>query len=194
MTSFSYANGPASQVATNLLIVPAFKGATKGAAKDATEPEPGPGTASLGVMQAYAAARLEGARGEDLLIAGPGASFAAGAVLVLGMGVRAELTLDGARRAMGRAAATARRFGRVATTVAQALPARHAAESVGAVAEALALGAYRFDRYRSKPEEGGLDAVIVLGADRWDAKTMRASLKRTAISVERLGRYLPDRR
>ncbi len=180
MTNFSYTNEPASEVATDLLIVPVFKGVAEGAA----DPEPGPGMRALGVMDAYVTARLDGARGEDLLIAGPSASSAAGAVLVVGMGSRGELTIDAVRRAVGRVAGTARRFGSVATTMATSLPARHAAEAVAAVAEGLALGAYRFDRYRSKPDGGGLDAVTVLGADRWDARTMRAALKRAAIVVD----------
>jgi leucyl aminopeptidase len=105
-------------------------------------------------------------------------------VLLLGVGSKDGFTVDRARRAMGRAAGTARRFGTVASALAQAFGARDAAEAVGAVAEGLGLGAYRFDRYLGKKSEGGLRTVTVLGSTRWDAKRMRAATTRAGILVD----------
>jgi len=175
VTTFSYANDPAEGARTDLLILPVLQG------EDG--PVAGPGVAS-GLLGAYAGARLTGKRGENLLVPGPSDAFVAGAVLLVGLGPRDELSVDVVRRALGRVAGTARRFATVASTVAQVLPLRRAAEGVTAVAEGLALGAYRFDRYRSSPDEGGLEAVTVLGADRWDAKAMGAALHRADVVVD----------
>ena len=75
------------------------------------------------------------------------------------------------RRALGRAAGTARRFASVATTFPQAFGARQAADAVQAAAEGLGLGDYRFDRYRTKREDAtGLKRVVVVGNPKWEAR------------------------
>ena len=136
MTTFSYASDAAAAVKAGLLIVPVFEG-----------PGPGPGVKEVGLADAYAAAKLKGKRGQDLLVTKRrGDRFAADAVLLVGVGKKADFTVAAARRALGRVAGSARRFGSVATTVPQAFGARQAADAVGAAAEGLALGAYRFDR------------------------------------------------
>ena len=176
MTTFSFTTDAPAKVAAALLIVPVFQG-----------PEPGPGVAPLHLAETYAAAKLTGKRGEDLLVTHrPGDRFAADAVLMLGVGPKDDFTLETARRALGRAGSTARRFGIAATTVAQAFSGRHAAEAVGAVAEGLALGAYRFDRYRTKKQDrtAGLKKVVVLGSARWDARSATAALKRADIVAD----------
>jgi leucyl aminopeptidase len=174
LTTYAFATGSAAKVATRLLIVPVFAGA-----------EPGPGVKELGLAEAYASARLTGKKGEDLLVARrPGDRFAAEAVLLVGLGAREDLTLDVARRTLGRVAGTARRFGAVATTIPQAFTARQGAEAVTAAVEGLALGAYRFDRYQAKKAEGGLSKVTVLGSARWDEKTMKAAAKRTGVVMD----------
>lgn len=176
MTTFSYADDPAATVATDLLILPVLQG------QDG--PVAGPGVASVGLLEAYVGARLKGKRGENLLVPGPSDAFAAGAVLLVGMGLREDLNVDAVRRTLGRVAGTARRFPAVASTLAQSLSARRASEGVAAVVEGLALGAYRFDRYRTSPDESALDAVTVLGSDRWDTKAMRAALHRADVVVD----------
>ena len=75
-------------------------------------------------------------------------------MLLVGVGPKAEFTVDAARRALGRAAGTARRFGTVATTFPTVFSAKQAADAVGASIEGLGLGAYRFDRYRTKKADG----------------------------------------
>ena len=82
-------------------------------------------------LNAYAGAKLTGKKGEHLLVtARSGDRFAAGAVLLVGVGPKAEFTVDAARRALGRAAGTARRFGTVATTFPTVFGAKQASDAV----------------------------------------------------------------
>jgi leucyl aminopeptidase len=156
------------------LIVPVFQG-----------PRPGPGVRESGLASAYADAKLTGKAGEHLLVTKrPGDRFAAGAVLLVGVGPKDAFTIDVARRAMGRAAATARRFGSVATTLALAFPPRRTSEAAGAVAEGLGLGAYRFERYRSKKDDGALKRVTVVGSEKADVRAARAAVRQAGIVVD----------
>ena len=66
------------------------------------------------------------------------------------------------RRTLAKAVAGARRFPKVATTFAQAFPARQAADAVQAAVEAIGLGAYRFDRYKKRSDEPNLTRATVL--------------------------------
>ena len=143
MTTFSYAAGSAREVDAGLLVTPVFEG-----------PEPGPGVRELRLLDAYAAARHTGKKGEHLLVTKRrGDRFAADAVLLVGVGPKDEFDANAMRRTLGRVAGTGRRFGTVATTFAQAAGSRQAAEAVQACVEGLGLGGYRFDRYRSEPDE-----------------------------------------
>jgi leucyl aminopeptidase len=93
------------------------------------------------------------------------------------------------RRALGRVAGSLRRFGNVATTFAQAVGGADA-ESVQAAAEGLGLGAYRFDRYRSKApteDRAELKRVVVLGSGRAHGAQLTAAAKRARIIVEAVG-------
>ncbi len=174
MTTFSYSTDAPGAAKAALLIVPVFQG-----------PKPGPGVRETGLAATYADAKLTGKKGEDLLVTKRrGDGFAAGAVLLVGIGPKEELTSIVARNALGRVAGTARRFGTVATTFAMAFPPRRVAEAAGAAAEGLGLGAYRFDRYRSKPADGELKRVVVLGSERADAPAARAAVKEAAIVID----------
>jgi leucyl aminopeptidase len=176
LTTFSYASDAAAAVKVGLLIVPVFEG-----------PQPGPGVKELGLAGAYAAAKLKGKRGQDLLVTKRrGDRFAADAVLLVGAGKKAEFTVAAARRALGRVGGPARRFGSVATTVPQAFGVRQAADAVGAAAEGLALGSYRFDRYKSKKEDGQapLRRIAVLGNPKWDAAPMKDAVKQAGIIAD----------
>ena len=176
MTTFSYSTELPAAVKVPLLIVPMYEG-----------PKPGPGARETGSAGAYSDAKLTGKIGENLLVTKRrGDRFAAGAVLLVGVGPKEEFSVNGARASMGRLSATARRFGTVASTFALAFPPRRAAEAAGAVAEGLGLGAYRFDRYRSKEAkaEGGLKRVMVLGSEKADARAARAAVKEAAIMVD----------
>ena len=116
MTTYAYSSESPADVKAGLLIVPVFQG-----------PKPGPGVRETGLAKAYADAKLTGKKGEAVLVTRRDRDrFAAGAVLLVGVGPKDELTIEGMRRALGRAAGTARRFGSVATTFPQAFGARQA--------------------------------------------------------------------
>ena len=146
MTRFRTSTESAREVAADLLIVPAF-----------TDGDLGPGLKDVGLADAYAAARLSGKKGEDLLVTRrDGDRFAAGAVLLVGAGAEADFDLTTMRRTPRTAAASTRRFPTVATTFARAFGARQAADAVQAAVEAIELGRYRFDRYKSSSDETAL--------------------------------------
>ena len=102
--------------------------------------------------------RFEGGGGRRLLWhAPPGDGLRCRRYLVVGLGNRRDLGLDAFRRYLGDALIEADRLG--ATSV--ALPLLDAAraplaarEAALALAEAVLLGTYRFDRYRSEPRPG----------------------------------------
>jgi leucyl aminopeptidase len=67
----------------------------------------------------------------------------------------------------------------------QALGVRHAADAVGAAVEALELGGYRFERYKSKKDdEPALKRAIVLGSSRWDTKRMNVAVRQAEVVAE----------
>jgi leucyl aminopeptidase len=175
VTTFEYSTESAPRARSRLLILPVFAG-----------PVPGPGVRDTGLADVFATARLTGTAGQNVLVTHRnGDGFAAEAVLLVGAGPKEELTVLSMRRLLGRVAPTARRFGTVATTFPQPFGSRHAADAVAAAAEGLGLGAYRFTRYRSQPdEEGQLEAVTVLGSTKWDAKAAKAALKQADVTVD----------
>ena len=152
MTTYAFSTESPADIDTALLILPVFEGG-----------DPGPGVREIGLRDAFAAARLTGKKGETLLVTGRDADgFAAGAALLVGVGPKAEFDVTALRRAIGRAAGTARRFGSVATTFPLALGARHATEAIQAAAEGLGLGAYRFRRYKTTSREPSSSCEVVL--------------------------------
>ena len=174
MTRFRTSTESAREVAADLLIVPAF-----------TDGELGPGLKDVGLADAYASARLSGKRGEDLLVTRrTGDRFAAGAVLVVGAGPKADFDLTTMRRTLGRAAASTRRFPTVATTFARAFGARQTADAVQAAVEAIDLGRYRFDRYKSSSDETALKDCTVLVPTRSDPKAAKAAARTGAVVSE----------
>jgi leucyl aminopeptidase len=176
VTTYAYSSESPRDVRAGLLVVPVFEG-----------PEPGPAVRDLRLLEVYEAAKLTGKKKEQLLVPRRGTDrFAADAVLLIGVGQRDRFDVSAARRALGRVGQTARRFGSVATTVAQAFPARDAEEAVQAAAEGLGLGAYHFDRYRTTSADGTKDLrkVTVLGPARWDPKGMKAAVRRADVLVD----------
>jgi leucyl aminopeptidase len=176
VTTYVYSSESPREVHAGLLVVPVFQG-----------PEPGPGVKDLRLLEAYVGAKLTGKKHEQLLVPKQrGDRFVADAVLLIGVGETDRFDVTAARRALGKAGPTARRFGTVATTVPLAFGGKDAADAVQAAAEGLGLGAYRFDRYRTTSGDGtkALAKVIVLGAPRWDAKAMKAAVRRGDVLVD----------
>ena len=99
---------------------------------------------------------FRGDAGEVLRLPTAG-TIRAGQLLVVGMGPRDALTLEGVRRAAGVAA---RNLGNAAS-VALALPAVDAAH-VRAVADGFLSGTYAFTRYKSRADDAGVADVSVL--------------------------------
>ena len=171
-----YSDLPPGQVAADLLVIPVLRDAD------------GPRTQGLDLAEAYTRARLRGAEGEDLLLpGGTGDAPAAGAVLLAGVGDRAEVTPDTLRRTARRVSRRYGRFATVATTLPQLLadsPADSPADAAMATVQGLCDGAYRFDRYRTRPSADGGAApsrTVLLGASTWDADAIRATLHRAEV-------------
>jgi leucyl aminopeptidase len=175
VTTFVLSTDPAADVEAGLLILPMFEGG-----------QPGPGVRELGLADAYAAARLTGKKGENLLAPGRRADgFAAGAALLVGAGPKADFDVTTLRRSLGSVGPTARRFGSVATTFPLAIGARRAIDALQAAAEGLGLGAYRFGRYKTgNDDEGALERVTVLGSAKWDARAARDAVSRADVLVD----------
>jgi leucyl aminopeptidase len=178
VTTFSFSTAPADEVAADVLVLPVFEG-----------PEPGPGVERLGLGDVAAAAKLRGKRGESLLVPRrDGDRFAAGAVMLVGVGDRAKSQPDALRRSIGRVAGQLRKFGSVATTMPQAAARGSSADdAIQATVEGLLLGAYRFDRYRTKADDDApndLRGVTILGGGRADAKAAKASIARAEIIAD----------
>jgi leucyl aminopeptidase len=172
---FGYSTERPADAKVGVLVVPVFQG-----------PVAGPGVKEVGLEDAYRSARLTGKRNENLLVTRrDGDRFAADAVLLVGCGERSGFTVTAMRRALGRAAPTIRRFGSAATTLALPFGGRNAIEAAQAAAEGIALGAYRFDRYKTKREDAHeLEAVTVLGSPRADARAGREAVRRAGVIAD----------
>jgi leucyl aminopeptidase len=174
VTTYAFLSDRPDRFAAGVLAHPVFEG-----------PELGPGLSSAGLLEAYKAARLSGKRNENLLLPSrPGDRLKAGGVLLVGAGPRSELTPDLARRVLGRAAGTLRRFRVAATTFPHAFNTSGAAAAVMASVEGIGLGAYRFDRLKSVKEESALRRIVALGPSRWDSRSMSAAARRAGETVE----------
>jgi leucyl aminopeptidase len=178
VTTFSYSTDAPAAVKAGVLVLPMFRG-PKG-------PLPGPGVKEVGLEQAYRDAKLTGKKLENLLVVQrDGDRFAAGAVLLVGAGDKAELTSNVIRRVLGRASSALPRFGTVATTFPQAVTGKGAADAVQAAVEGIVLGTYRFDRYKTAGSETkALTRITVLGSARADAKEARDAVKRGQVVAE----------
>jgi len=175
VTTFVYSSASPAAVAAGLLVLPVFEGGA-----------PGPGVKEAGLREAFAASKLTGKAGETLLVPRRESDgFAAGAALLVGVGPKDAFDVTAMRRALGKAAPVARRFGTVATTFPLAFGAARSADAVQAAAEGLGLGGYRFGRYKTGPADGAdLETVTVLGSPKWDAKRMKAAVARAGILVD----------
>jgi leucyl aminopeptidase len=178
VTTCSYSTDSPVNVRAGVLVLPVFQG-PKG-------PVPGPGVKEVGLEQAYRDAKLTGKKQENLLVVHrDGDRFAAGAVLLVGAGDKADLTANVIRRVLGRAAGALPRFGSVATTFPQAITGRGTADAAQATVEGIVLGTYRFDRYKTaKSETKALTRITVLGSARADAKGARDAVKRGQVVAE----------
>ncbi|MGH2637286.1 MAG: leucyl aminopeptidase [Actinomycetota bacterium] len=176
MPTFSFSKQSPTSAAADVLVLPVFEGL-----------QPGPGVREvkgIDLLGLYGAAGNKGKRGESLLVPNTGnPELAASAVLLVGVGRRAEAGPDACRRAIGRVAAQLAKRARVATTLPQ-IAGRAFEDAVQATAEGLLLGAYRFERYKSNGEPRALEEVLVLGGPKADVRAARSALQRGEIVAE----------
>ena len=175
---FTYATGSAATQAVDLLVLPIFEG-----------PEAGPGVRDVkgvDLVRLASEAKVKGSLGETFLVPNAGIEgLAAKAVLLVGVGKRAEAGPTEVRRAAGRAAKRIGDRARIATTLPQV--GRGAEDALEAATEGFALGAYRFDRYKS---QGGRKkkevepTVALVGPSRLDRRAANAVIRRATIVTE----------
>ena len=182
MSTLEVSSGSPTEVAADLLIIPFFQGR-----------EPGPGVEAV---QEALGADLMAVLADHRVLGKVGASFnvpslgrlRAKAVLLVGVGPRAEADARAVRRAALRIGGSAARFTTVASTLPQVGPS--VSEAGHAFAEGLTLGAYRFDRYKRKPiddaskEKPKLSKVIALAASDRDRAPLREAVRRGQIYAE----------
>jgi leucyl aminopeptidase len=181
MPKFLFATSPAAEASVGLLILPVFEG-----------PEAGPGVAEVGKalgVDLVSTFRENTARvrpGDTLTVPTLG-KLPARTVLLVSLGRRRDVTPDTVRRAAGRAARIASRFESVATTLPQAIG--NQAEGAAATVEGLRLGAYRFDRFKTRngderPDPAVLKEVTLLGTTRADAREVREAVRRAEVVAD----------
>jgi leucyl aminopeptidase len=179
VTTFAFSTDRPTTVSADVLVLPIFEG-----------PHAGPGVKEvkgLDLVALYAASGWKGKRGEYLLVPNTGTdALAAKAILLLGVGMRDLANPDACRRAIGRVAPKLATRTSVATTLPQIAGAAHAEDAVQATVEGMLLGAYRFDRYKSKAdgEVRRLGKVTILGTAKADAKAAKDAMKRGQIVAE----------
>ena len=164
MTTYTLRKGSPANTRTDLVVIGVAR-----TAKGALEPCAG----AEEVAEAYGrrfrplltSMGFRGDAGEVLRVPTAG-TIKAAQLLVIGLGARESLTLEGVRRAAGVAA---RNTGNAAS-VALALPA-HDAEHVRAVADGFLLGGYTFKSYKSGSDDSTVADVSILSdaARRQDA-------------------------
>ncbi len=177
MTAFVYSTEAPSAVRADVLVLPVYEG-----------PEAGPGVKDvkgIDLLSLYREAKLKGKAGESLLVPNAGVeALGAASVLLVGLGAKREAGPDAVRRGIGRVARQLVKRTSIATTLAQA-GGRNAEEAAQAVVEGLELGAYRFDRYKSKVEDDrALETLTILGTPRWNTRAVKAAIRRGEVVSE----------
>jgi leucyl aminopeptidase len=155
---FSLVSGSPQSVRADLLVVPVF-----------AERELGPGAEEVdaavggGLRDFMAETGFEGKPGETLAIPTNGALGARAAILV-GMGARDELTTDALRRAGAALAKRGSKVQSIATTLLDAAPESiERPVAAQALVEGVALGSYKFLRYKGEAKPSKLESVKLIG-------------------------------
>jgi leucyl aminopeptidase len=155
--TFSLSATPPARVKADLLGVPVFSGGVLGPGAKAVKSAMGGG-----LPEFMAEAGFEGKADQTLVV--PLTGLGAKSAVLVGLGDRDKVTLEGLRRA---AAALVRRGSKakvVATTLLDATPVGADPEAAAqAIAEGAALGTYRFLRYKGKSEAPAIEQFLVLG-------------------------------
>jgi leucyl aminopeptidase len=173
VTTFSFSTDRPAEAKAGVLVAPVFTGPTFGPGADLPDLE-----------RAYRDAKLTGKQGETLLVTKrDGDPFAAASVLLVGVGDRDAFDVTAMRRALARSASSLGRFGHAATTFALAANGDEGADAIQAAAEGLALGDYRFGRYKTNDEDQKrLTKITVLGER--ESKKGREAVRRAEVVAD----------
>ena len=155
---FNVTKRPAPDVRADLLAVPVFAERELGPGADTVD-----GALDGTLVSFMEESGFEGKPGETLLVPVAG-RLAAKSALLVGLGKRAEVKLDGLRRAGAAIARRATKVDHVVTTLIAAAPESiDGAAAAQAVAEGVLLGAYQFLEYKSEAKPSQLRQVTVVG-------------------------------
>lgn len=176
MPTFTASAAAPQGISADALVLPIFQG------EDG--PVAGPGVAKVAadlevdLVQAYADAKLTGARGQDLTVPTFG-SLATPTVLLVGVGKKADVDSATVRAIAGRIAKGSTKRAHVVTTLAQLV--RDQKAGAAAVVEGMTLGGYRFDTYRSDPKPSQLAEVTLCVRD---ARAARAAMREAQVIAD----------
>jgi leucyl aminopeptidase len=155
--SFSLATTPADRVEADLLAVPVFTGGELGPGADVVDRALGGSLADF-----MAEAEFEGKAGQALAVP-TGGRLGVKAAVLIGLGTRAELTVDDFRTAGAALARRARKVASVATTLVDAVPeSLERAAAAQALVEGVVLGGYQYLEYKTEGKPSLLESVVVL--------------------------------
>jgi len=173
--TFTPSSASPADARVDVLVLPIFEG-----------PEVGPGVKDVAkalnadLMEACGDNGVKGKLGETLAVPSLG-RIPARSVMLVGLGKRSEAKLAEVRRAAGSAAQKLSGFDTVATTLGQV--GRSPEGTAQAVAEGLLLGAYRFDRYKTKSDEdrrsGPKDVLLLVKPA--DSRRVRSAIVRAEV-------------
>ena len=154
---FSLVSGSPESVRADLLVVPVF-----------AERELGPGAVEVdaavggGLRDFMEETGFEGKAGETLAIPTNG-SLGARAAILVGVGKQDEITTDSLRRAGAALARRGSKVASIATTLLDAAPESiEKREAAQALVEGVALGSYKFLRYKGEGKPSKLESVKLI--------------------------------
>jgi len=146
-----------AKVNADVLAIPVFAGRVLGPGGKAVDTAVG---GSLGGFMTEAG--FEGKACETLAV--PAGALGARGVLLVGVGDKKAVTVDGLRRAAAVVVRRSPKAKTIATTLLDTVPVGgDRAAAAQALAEGAALGAYKFLRYKQKSDAPALEKLVVLG-------------------------------
>jgi len=143
LPTFELSSASPTEVAADALIIPFFQGREPGPGVDAVQRALG-----ADLMSTLAEHGVQGKVGESFAIPTFG-KIEPKTVVLVGLGTRKEAGTQAIRKAAMKVARSVTKFHTVASTVHQVGDSPQ--DSAHAFAEGVALGAYRFDRYKERP-------------------------------------------
>ncbi|MEX1176957.1 MAG: leucyl aminopeptidase [Nitriliruptor sp.] len=190
MLTVASASTPLADQTADLLAVAAFAPEGDGGGSGAGPVEPAEltegattlaGTLGIDLAAELVAVGFDGSTGSSVRVPTRGA-LAAPAVLVVGLGTRAQATPDHLRRAAAAVAQAGTRATVIATDLHLALGGDQAL-ATEAVTEGLQLGSYRYTDFKSGPNETTLAEVTLHGGDADTVTAAIATATATASAV-----------